>query len=139
MKRSSSALMLLVSGSLLFAACKKSEDPTPVPLPMGASSAAPVGSDAAPTPAATPAAPVVVAPPVAVAPVNTQPIDACCSALLAVSRSGRGADAKSKSAVAAKICSAMAPLVKSGKTTRAAAITNVRSQMIGVDIPAECH
>jgi hypothetical protein len=138
MKRSSSALMLLVSGSLLFAACKKSEDPTPVPLPSGAASAAPVPADAPPASAATPVA-TVVTPPVAVAPVNTQPIDSCCSALAAVGKSGRGADAKSKAALASKICSGIAPLVKAGKTTRASALTTIRSQMIGVDIPAECH
>ena len=137
MKRSSSALMLLISGSLLFAACKKSEDPTPVPLPTGAASAAAVPADTAP--AATIAAPVAVSPPVAVAPVNTQPIDACCSALAAVSKSGRGADAKSKAALASKICSGIAPLVKAGKTTRASALTTIKSQMVGVDVPAECR
>ena len=139
MKRSSSALILLISGSLLFAACKKSEDPTPVPLPSGATSAAAVPADTAPAAAATPATPVAVTPPVAVAPVNTQPIDACCSALAAVSKSGRGGDAKSKAALASKICSGIAPLVKAGKTTRASALTTIKSQMIGVDVPPECH
>lgn len=134
--------MLLVSGSLLVAACKKSEDPTPVPIPSGAASAATVGSDAPPASGATAASAPAVAttpPVVAVAPVNAQPIDSCCSALAAVSKSGRGADAKSKSALASKICSGISPLVKAGKTTRASALTTIRSQMAGVDIPSECR
>lgn len=140
MKRSISALVLLISGSLLFAACKKSEDPTPVPIPSGAAAPTPVGNDAPPaSAAAASAAPVVVTPPVAVQPVNAQPIDACCSALASVSRSGRGADAKSKAALASKICSGIAPLVKAGKTTRASALTTIKSQMVGIDLPAECH
>jgi hypothetical protein len=81
----------------------------------------------------------VAPPPVAAAPVNVQPIDGCCSALAAVSKSGRGADAKSKSSVASKICSGIAPLVKSGKTTRTAALTTIRSQMSGVELPSECR
>jgi hypothetical protein len=142
MKRSSSVLMLLVSGSLLFAACKKSEDPTPVPIPSGAATPTPVGGDA-PAMSATTAATATVAPvpvaPVAVAPVNAQPIDSCCSALAATSKSGRGADAKSKSALASKICSGISPLVKSGKTTRASALTTIRAQLAGVEIPSECR
>ena len=141
MKRSSSVLMLLVSGSLLFAACKKSEDPTPVPVPSGAATPTPVGGDTpamSATAAATVVAPVPVAP-VAVAPGNAQPIDACCSALAAAGKSGRGSDAKSKSALASKICSGISPLVKSGKTTRASALTTIRAQLAGVDIPSECR
>lgn len=141
MKRSSSALVLLVSGSLLFAACKKSEDPTPVPIPTGAASPTPVPNEAPPASAdgAMSAAPTAVAPPVAANPVNVQPIDACCSALAAVSKSGRGADAKSKASLASKICSGIAPLVKAGKTTRASALTTIKSQMVGAELPAECH
>jgi hypothetical protein len=141
MKRSFSALVLLVCGSLVFAACKKSEDPAPVPVPSGAAAPTPVANDAPPASAApaTSAAAVVAPPPVAAAPVNVQPIDGCCSALAAVSKSGRGADAKSKSAVAAKICSGIAPLVKAGKTTRTAALTTIRSQMSGVELPSECR
>jgi hypothetical protein len=144
MKRSSSALMLLICSSLVFAACKKSEDAAPVPIPTGAASPTPVAND--PPPAAVtqaPAAggaPTAVTPPVAVAPtVNAQPIDGCCSALAAVSKSGRGADAKSKAALASKICSGIAPLVKAGKTTRTSALTTIRAQMAGVDMPSECH
>jgi hypothetical protein len=56
-----------------------------------------------------------------------------------VSKSGRGADAKSKAALASKICSGIAPLVKAGKTTRASALTTIKSQMVGAELPAECH
>ena len=142
MKRSFSALMLVVCGSLVLAACKKSEDPAPVPVPSGAAAPTPVANDAPPASAAAAevsASPTVAPPPVAAAPVNAQPIDGCCSALAAVSKSGRGADAKSKSALAAKICSGIAPLVKAGKTTRASALTTIRSQMSGAELPSECR
>ena len=141
MKRSTSALMLLVCGSLVLVACKKSEDPAPVPVPSGAAAPTPVANDAPPASAAAAgaSAAAIAAPPVAAAPVNVQPIDSCCSALAAVSKSGRGADAKSKSALAAKICSGIAPLVKAGKTTRASALTTIRSQMSGAELPAECR
>jgi hypothetical protein len=143
MKRSSSALMLLVCGSLVFAACKKSEDPAPVPIPTGSASPTPigVGSDAPAADTAAPSAAVTAAPtpPVAVAPVNQQPIDACCSALASVSKSGRSPDTKSKAALGSKICSGIAPLVKSGKTTRVSALSTIRAQLSGIDIPAECR
>ena len=143
MKRSSSALVLLVCGSLALVACKKSEDPAPVPVPTGSAAPTPVANDAPPASAAaaadTSAAAVVAPPPVAAAPVNAQPIDGCCSALAAVSKSGRSADTKSKAALASKICSGIAPLVKAGKTTRASALTTIRSQMSGVELPSECR
>jgi len=138
MKRSSSALMLLVCGSLVFAACKKSEDPAPVPIPTGAASPTPVTNEAPPSSAASAAA-TVAPPPVAVAPVNQQPIDSCCSALASVSKSGRSADTKSKAALASKICSGIAPLVKAGKTTRTSALSTIRAQLSGTDIPSECR
>jgi len=144
MKRSFSALVLLVCGSLALVACKKSEEPAPVPVPTGSAAPTPVANDAPPASAAaadTSAAAVVAPPPppVAAAPVNAQPIDACCSALGAVSKSGRSADTKSKAALSAKICSGIAPLVKSGKTTRASALTTIRSQMSGAELPPECR
>ena len=45
----------------------------------------------------------------------------------AVAHSGRGKDAKIKSAQAAKICPGIAALVKSGKTTRASALTQIKT------------
>ena len=134
--------MLLVCGSLVLAACKKSEDPAPMPIPTGAATPTPVGNEAPPSSAAAAVAttePVAVAPPVAAAPVNQQPIDACCSALAAVGKSGRAADTKSKAALGSKICSGIAPLVKAGKTTRASALSTVRAQLSGIDIPSECR
>jgi hypothetical protein len=139
MKRSFSAVVLLVCGSLVFAACKKSEDPAPVPVPSGAATPTPVGNDAPGATATASAVATTVTPPVVAAPVNAQPIDGCCSALAAVGKSGRSADTKSKAALASKICSGIAPLVKAGKTSRASALTTIRSQMAGVDLPAECH
>ncbi len=140
MKRSFSAVVLLVCGSLVFAACKKSEDPAPVPVPSGAAAPTPVGNDAPPASrAAASATAAPTAPPVVAAPVNAQPIDGCCSALAAVGKSGRSADTKSKAATASKICSGIAPLVKAGKTSRASALTTIRSQMSGAELPAECR
>ena len=141
MKRSSSAVVLLVCGSLLFAACKKSEDPAPVPVPSGAAATSPFANYAPPASGAAiaSAAPTAVTPPVVAAPVNAQPIDGCCSALAAVGKSGRSAETKSKAATAAKICSGIAPLVKSGRTSRPAALATIRSQMSGAELPSECR
>lgn len=142
MTRSSHALVLLVLGALSLVACKKEVEPEAVPVPS-ASAPAPVAADsaaAAASAAAASAAAAVAAPPVVnTQPVVQQPIDSCCSALAAVAHSGRGKDAKIKSAQAAKICPGIAALVKSGKTTRASALTQIKSSLVGVDVPAECH
>ena len=142
MIRSSHALVLLVCGAVSLLACKKPEDPTPVPLPSASAPAA-VAADsaAAAASAAAASAAVTVAPPPVVntVPVQTGNIDACCSALSAVAHSGRGKDAKIKSAQAAKICPGIAALVKSGKTNRASGLTQIKSALVGVDVPAECH
>jgi hypothetical protein len=128
--------------SLSLSACKKDADPQAVPIPSGtAAVVAPTGAAEAASAAATVAAtpPPAAPPPVAVAPVVHASIDSCCAALSAVSKSGRGKEAKSKSASAAKICSGIAKLVKEGKTTRASAMTSIRAQLSGVDIPSECR
>lgn len=130
--------------SLSLSACKKDPDPQAVPIPSGtAAVVAPPGAaeaaSAAATVPATPPPPTTPPPPVAVAPVAQASIDSCCAALSAVSKSGRGKEAKSKSAAAAKICSGIAKLVKEGKTARASAMTQIRSQLGGIDVPSECH
>ena len=139
MIRPSSALVLMVLGALSLVACKKEAEPEAVPVPS-ATTPAPVAADSAGA-AGTVATAVATTPPPVVntAPVQPANIDACCSALSAVAHSGRGKDAKIKSAQAAKICPGIAALVKSGKTTRASALTQIKSSLVGVDVPAECR
>jgi hypothetical protein len=143
MNRSSHALVLIVASALSLAACKKQEEPQAVPLPS-ATTPAPVGADSSGAAGTTADAPVTAAPTVAPPVVNPHPvqqasIDACCSALAAVAHSGRGKDAKIKSAQASKICPGIAKLVKSGQTTRASALTQIKSALVGVDVPGECR
>jgi hypothetical protein len=134
--------MLLVLGGIAFSlcasACKKEAEPQALPVPTVA--ATPESPPTAATAAETaPVAATPPPPPKAIAPVAPASIDGCCAALSAVAKSGRGAQAKSKSATAAKICSGVAKLVKEGKTTRPSALTTVRAQLGGVDVPSECH
>jgi hypothetical protein len=83
---------------------------------------------AAPTPVA-PAAPTY----------DPKSLDACCAALDAVKRSGRGVEAKRKSAQADQICPGISKLVRDGKTTRDAGLAQIRSALTGVDVPPECQ
>jgi hypothetical protein len=138
--------MLLVLGgialSLSNAGCKKEADPQAVPVPSGTPTAVaptPTGAAESGTAAATVAATPPPPPPVAPAPVAQASIDGCCAALSAVAKSGRGKEAKTKSASAARICSGIAKLVKEGKTARGSALTQIRSQLAGVDVPSECR
>jgi hypothetical protein len=135
------ALTLLVCGSLSLAACKKNDDPQAVPIPS-ASAPAPVANDAPPaggTATAGTAAATAATPPVNTAPVQQQPIDACCAALAAIAKSGKTAADKQKAGAAAGICTGIAALVKSGKTQRAGALSQIRSSLGGVTAPTECH
>ncbi|MFO0758602.1 MAG: hypothetical protein U0359_19065 [Byssovorax sp.] len=128
----------MVDRSCLAGCGKKSEDPQAVPVPSGTAAAVAADSGAA----ASATAPVTAAPttPVVVNPeVQQQPIDACCAALAAEARSGKSKDAKAKAAQAATICPGIAKLVKSGATTRASALTQIRSALVGVTVPGECH
>jgi hypothetical protein len=134
--------MILILGALALAACKKDADSqagagtatSAAPLPPSTGEATAASAMASVT-----AAPTPPPPPVAAAPVQQASIDACCSALSAVGKSGRGRDAKAKSAQASKVCPGIAKLVKEGKTTRASALTQIKSALVGVDIPSECH
>ncbi len=148
MKRSICArllLGLLLAGSVAAVGCKKDEEPATVPVP--ATTAAPAAPDPTPAPAATedPSATASGAPapqPVVTAtntPTKRETIDACCSALAAISKSGKTAVAKSKAASAAAVCPGIAKLVKAGTTTRAAGLAQIRSALAGFDSPAECH
>jgi hypothetical protein len=140
-------LGLFLVGSLATLGCKKSEDPATVPVPSTTTAAA----APAPTPTTTedPAAsgsgaasgapapqPVVTA---TTTPTKHETIDACCSALSAIQKSGKTAKAKSKAASAAAVCPGIAKLVKAGTTSRSAGLAQIRSSMTGFDIPGECR
>jgi hypothetical protein len=71
--------------------------------------------------------------------VAPQPIDSCCAALAAVKHSGRGGRAKSKASRAAEICPGIAALVRQGRSTRQAALTQIKSALVGSDVPGECQ
>jgi hypothetical protein len=158
MMRSTSALVLLVCGGLALSACgNKSETGGTTgaasAAPVQAASAAPVASaepaasaSAAPadTAAAAPSGSASAAPadtgsaPPPVAGVPVQPIDSCCAALSAVGHSGRGRKAKNKASRAAEICPGIAALVRQGRSTRQAALTQIKSALVGSTVPPEC-
>lgn len=137
MIRTPRPLLLLVCGGLLLAACKKDADPQAIPIPSGsAAMAAPTTSsmaDAVPTTTASAAPTTAPPPPVATAQAS---IDSCCAAL---SHAGKTKAEKDKAATAAKVCTGVAALVKSGKSQRASALTTIRAQLGGIEVPAECH
>lgn len=67
-------------------------------------------------------------------------IQACCTALHAVAtKSGKSPEAKSKAATASHLCAGIEKLVKSGKTPRAKALTQIRASLAGTTAPAECN
>jgi|GEM_PF-4838497 len=111
---------------------KATQDPTPSPQPVAA------GSAGAADPAAVAPA---VAPPPDDAPkaAPAQPIDGCCSALKSMTQDAKlDVGTKSKATAAAAMCNAMAPLVKSGKGSRATALTQIKATMAG-KAPAACN
>ncbi|MCC6554412.1 MAG: hypothetical protein IT372_15650 [Polyangiaceae bacterium] len=150
MIRRASALLLIAStGLLLTGACKKDEDPQSIPVPSAAPSAAPVAADqvdsSAPAASAAPVAPVAPAAtgatqPAAPTKVATESIDACCAALNTMSVfSGKSAEAKSKAGAGAKICNGISKLVKEGKTSKAAAMAQIKAAISGITPPPECN
>ena len=66
-------------------------------------------------------------------------IDNCCAALRAIQTSGVSKETKVKAGAAALACNGIAKLVKTGKTSRAAALTQVRAALGGATAPAACH
>jgi hypothetical protein len=138
----------LLLGSVIATGCKKEEDPVDVPVPSASQAAA--TPPPAPEPAASASeapsateAPTAAPPPVAVTTATAakkgESIDACCSALRAVQKSGKTAIAKSRAAAAAGVCPGVAKLVKDGTVTRSAGLTQVRSSLGGSEAPAECR
>jgi hypothetical protein len=155
MSTSSRLTLSLISLALVASAMgcsKEKEEPVVMALPSAAPVAPakavedapaqptqPAGGTIAPTDtaaaAATPAAPATDAPKAAA----PQPIDGCCSALAAMAKDAKlDAVTKSKATAAAGMCNVTAPLVKSGKGSRATALTQIRGAMAG-SAPAACN
>lgn len=163
MYRWTSAAALFVLGVVALGGCKDKEpEPQAVPVPTGAATtlaADPAPSGAAPTPAdsaaagasaalspsgaptgaAPPSQPATPSDPAAPKKPSGGSIDACCSALSAIKSSGKPATVKAKAAAAAAVCPGIASRVKSGETSRSAALTQIRSAMVGAEVPGECR
>jgi hypothetical protein len=159
MNRPVRALVILVCSGLLLSACKKKDDTAAAPADTGSAAApADTGSAAAPTPAAASAAapadtgatapaatgsaaqppPGPNAPPGAVV-APQRPIDDCCASLSGVAARARGRRKGDRSFRALEICPGIADLVRQGRATRAQALTQIRSALVGYDIPAACR
>ncbi|WP_438034667.1 hypothetical protein [Sorangium sp. So ce204] len=166
MIRSRSAIaFVVVACSILSSSCRK-EEAEPETIPTPAPTVAPVAAD--PVPAATPTtvatqepaagqepAAAASAEPAATADAGAATaegatgttargggasIQACCTALHAVAtKSGKSPEAKSKAATASHLCAGIEKLVKSGKTPRAKALTQIRASLAGTTPPAECN
>lgn len=152
MIRRTSAVLFAV---LALTACKgKEEEPQAVPVPTAApttvaadpppTGAAPTGD--APAPDAPDASAAAVAPTPQPAGGSDAPtpkpsggsIDACCSALSAA-RATKNISHKTKIEAAYSVCGGIAKRVKAGETSRSAALTQIRSALIGIPVPGECR
>lgn len=128
-KEKEEPVVLALPSATAVAPVKATQDPTPAqPAAAGSANAAAMDTAAvAPPPADAPKA----APP--------QPIDGCCAALTEMTRDAKlDAATKSKATAAAAMCNATAPLVKSGKGSRATALTQIRGTMAG-KAPSACN
>ena len=150
-RRASALLLVVTSGLLLTSACKKEEEPQAIPVPSAASAAPMAADTTAPTAAAPTTTAAATPPPNQGA--NAQPgtptkqstaagesIEGCCAALSAMSLlSGKSAESKAKAATSSKICYGIAKHVKDGKTSKAAAMAQIKSSLGGVVPPSECN
>jgi hypothetical protein len=135
-----SALLLLV----VLGGCKKDESkpdtvkdtsasdtaaaaPTPTPTPTASASTSPDGG----TPGDT------TTPGTGTLAVRGPGLDACCSALQAQAKTAAAAQ-KPHAKQAAQLCQSISGLVKDGKTSHAAALTQLRSAA-GGSLPGACH
>jgi hypothetical protein len=151
--------VLLVCGGLTLAACGKKDDggstgtaasasatatataaatatatatASAAPDPSGSASAAPADTGSA--------APADTGAPVATGKAPEKPIDDCCAALArAAHTSGRGKAAKNAAHRAEEICPGIAALVRQGRTTRASALTQIKSALVGRSVPPQCN
>ncbi len=158
MIRRTSAAALFALTALALGACKgKEPEPEGVPVPTGtpaAVTADPPPTGAAPTgdapmgDAADGGADASAATPTPQAAGGSDAptpktggggsIDACCSALDKL-RQTKNTNVKNKATAAYSVCGGIAQRVKAGETSRSAALTQIRSAMVGTDVPAECR
>ena len=127
----------------LLGGCKKEESaPTSVTSPAdtapAAATPAPAASSAAaPSADAGTASPETPAPTGTVGQVKGAGLEACCSALQSADpKATVGQKARAKQA--GQLCQSISALVKQGKTSRAAALTSLRSAAGGT-LPGACH
>ena len=160
LRRTSAAALFALSVLVLGACTQKEADPQAVPVPTGTAAAVtadPGPTGAAPTTGDPPmgdaadggadasAAAVAPTPPPAGGSDAPTPkaagggsIDACCSALGAM-RTTKNPSLKPKVEAAYSVCGGIAKRVKAGETSRSAALTQIRSAMVGSDVPGECR
>ena len=103
--------------------------PTPAPAASSATAASPDGGTSTP-----PGTPV---PTGSVSQAKGAGLEACCSALQSSAASGTEGQ-KTRAKQAAQLCQGISALVKQGKTSRAAAMTQLRSAA-GGSLPGACH
>jgi hypothetical protein len=101
--------------------------PTPAPAASSAASASPDGGTS--TPPGTPTG--------SVAQPKGSGLEACCSALQSSASSGTEGQ-KTRAKQAAQLCQGISALVKQGKTSRAAAMSQLRSAA-GGSLPGACR
>lgn len=160
-------LGVLVAASLVTG-CKKKSDESDEPLKLpekkteasadatasaapsasatAAASAAPAesGSAASSAAAAPSTAPTTAPTPEpatsgAVAMGGGQGIDKCCAAINAIQSTGVSKETKTKASAAAAACGGISQLVKTGRTSRASALTQVKASLAGASVPAACN
>ncbi len=138
----------LVTLTLAVAGCEEEKDPEDVPMdtptveaddddsPPDTSTSAAETDAGTGADAATPASPA--APPAKVTRPAGASIDACCAALRSAKTRKQSNSGKTKRLQqAAGLCSSIAPMVKSGKTSRTTALRQVRA-FAGSAAPAAC-
>jgi len=163
--RSTHALVLFVLGGLTLAACGKKNDNADTATSASAAAPAPPAASATPTASAEPtasAAPAAAptdspssdplaansaapadtnAPaPVPGTVVGQRGIEDCCAALATIAMGGGGRKGKNRAFKAAEICPQEAALVRSGRASRAQALSAViAAGLAGHPRPASCR
>jgi hypothetical protein len=128
-------LVVLAAALVLVSGCKDESDPVDIPFeglepgdvnkpkPTPEPEPEPTASASAPAPRATP---------------GLSAIQSCCGALYARSRSAKDEGSKKVNRQAASVCSSVASKVAQGKMTKAQALAQVRSSLLGSP-PAACR
>jgi hypothetical protein len=140
-----STVAVVVAGVLALTACSKEEAPVSVPMddvpvppaPEQRESAVPAGTTAAPS-AKVHTGPGHAPRPPGTAEPKSESIDSCCGALLDKANKSKDQASKKLYDQAAAICYRRAKAVREGKMSRAEALGQVRSSLLG-PAPAACN